>query len=96
MQCSQTRVEGEACVISILALMRIWSINEGKVVGAFLEAGSADENKAIAKVARLQPPIQDVNQLSEAGLSFASQLWYEQKDDATVCFQLLTSTITRA
>ncbi|RWR83432.1 monodehydroascorbate reductase [Cinnamomum micranthum f. kanehirae] len=49
-------------------------INEGKVVGAFLEAGSADENKAIAKVARLQPPIQDVNQLSEAGLSFASQL----------------------
>lgn len=49
-------------------------INEGKVVGAFLEAGSADENKAIAKVARLQPPIQDVNQLSKAGLTFASQL----------------------
>lgn len=49
-------------------------IKDGKVVGAFLEAGTPEENKAIAKVARLQPPIADVNQLAIEGLAFAAKI----------------------
>lgn len=49
-------------------------IKEGKVVGAFLEGGTPDENKAIAKVARAKPAVEDVNQLAEEGLSFASKI----------------------
>ncbi|KAL5067732.1 hypothetical protein RYX36_018619 [Vicia faba] len=46
-------------------------IKDGKVVGAFLEGGTPDENEAIAKVARLMPAVVDVNQLATEGLSFA-------------------------
>lgn len=49
-------------------------INNGKVVGAFLEGGSADENKAIAKVAKAQPPVESPDQLIAEGLSFASKI----------------------
>lgn len=49
-------------------------IKEGKVVGAFLEGGTPDENKAIAKVARAKPAVEDVNQLAEEGISFASKI----------------------
>ncbi|KAJ9181418.1 hypothetical protein P3X46_009551 [Hevea brasiliensis] len=49
-------------------------INDGKVVGVFLEGGSPDENKAIAKVARVQPSVQNLDQLTEEGLSFASKI----------------------
>ncbi|KAK6126336.1 hypothetical protein DH2020_039908 [Rehmannia glutinosa] len=35
-----------------------------KVVGAFLESGTPDENKAIAKVARVQPPVESLDQLA--------------------------------
>ena len=49
-------------------------IKDGKVVGAFLESGSPDENKAIAKVAKLQPPVQDLEQLKKEGLTFASKI----------------------
>lgn len=31
-------------------------VKDGKVVGVFLEGGTPEENKAIAKVARVQPP----------------------------------------
>ncbi|PKA47551.1 Monodehydroascorbate reductase [Apostasia shenzhenica] len=48
-------------------------IKGGKVVGAFLEAGSPEENKAIAKVARLQPPADELELLKKEGLSFASK-----------------------
>ncbi|KAL0921081.1 hypothetical protein M5K25_008113 [Dendrobium thyrsiflorum] len=48
-------------------------IKDGKVVGAFLESGSPEENKAIAKIARLQPPAPDLEQLKNEGLSFASK-----------------------
>lgn len=48
-------------------------IKDGKIVGAFLEGGSPDENKAIAKVARAQPPVEDVD-LAKEGLAFASKV----------------------
>ncbi|XWS52009.1 hypothetical protein CRYUN_Cryun11dG0030900 [Craigia yunnanensis] len=49
-------------------------IKDGKVVGAFLEGGTPEENKAIAKVSRLQPPVENLDQLKKEGLSFASKI----------------------
>ncbi|KAB5552293.1 hypothetical protein DKX38_009604 [Salix brachista] len=49
-------------------------IKDGKVVGAFLEGGSPDENKAIAKVARVQPPAVNLDLLTKEGLSFACKI----------------------
>lgn len=49
-------------------------IKDGKVVGAFLEGGTPEENSAIAKVARAQPPVADIDQLAKEGLSFASKI----------------------
>lgn len=48
-------------------------IKDGKVNGAFLEGGSPDENKAIAKVAREQPKVENVD-LAKEGLSFACKI----------------------
>ncbi|XP_074311967.1 monodehydroascorbate reductase [Silene latifolia] len=49
-------------------------IKDGKVVGVFLESGSPEENKAIAKVARVQPKAESLEQLSKEGLTFASKI----------------------
>lgn len=49
-------------------------IKDGKVFGAFLESGSPDENKALAKVAKIQPPVQDLELLRKEGLAFASKI----------------------
>ncbi|CAN6717049.1 unnamed protein product [Malus baccata var. baccata] len=49
-------------------------IKDGKVVGAFLEGGTPEENKAIAKVAKAQPPVASLDQLATEGLSFASKI----------------------
>ncbi|KAK4281626.1 hypothetical protein QN277_013095 [Acacia crassicarpa] len=49
-------------------------VKDGKVVGAFLEGGTPEDNKAIAKVARVQPPVQDIDVLAKEGLSFASKI----------------------
>ncbi|XP_078152758.1 monodehydroascorbate reductase 3, cytosolic isoform X1 [Carex rostrata] len=49
-------------------------IKDGKIYGAFLEGGSADENKAIAKVARVQPAVSDKNVLTQEGLQFACKI----------------------
>jgi monodehydroascorbate reductase (NADH) len=49
-------------------------IKDGKIVGAFLEGGSADENKAIAKVARVQPAVSDSSVLTQEGLQFACKI----------------------
>ncbi|XP_057974082.1 monodehydroascorbate reductase-like [Malania oleifera] len=49
-------------------------IKDGKIVGAFLEGGTPEENKAIAKVARLQPPVGNLEQLSSEGLNFACKI----------------------
>ncbi|CAK9159575.1 unnamed protein product [Ilex paraguariensis] len=49
-------------------------IKDGKVVGAFLEGGNPEENKAIAKVARIQPPVESLDQLTKEGLTFACKI----------------------
>jgi monodehydroascorbate reductase (NADH) len=49
-------------------------IKDSKVVGAFLEGGSADENGAIAKVAKAQPPVSSLEELKKDGLLFASKI----------------------
>ncbi|XP_072999546.1 monodehydroascorbate reductase 3, cytosolic-like [Typha latifolia] len=49
-------------------------IKDGKVLGVFLEGGSPDENKAIAKVARLQPAVGDTQELTKDGLTFACKI----------------------
>ncbi|OAY67184.1 Monodehydroascorbate reductase [Ananas comosus] len=49
-------------------------VKDGKVFGAFLEGGSPDENKVIAKVARVQPPVADVEELRKEGLQFACKI----------------------
>jgi len=48
-------------------------VKDGKVVGVFLEGGSAEENQAIARVARTQPPVADVEALKTEGLEFATK-----------------------
>ncbi|XP_031273478.1 uncharacterized protein LOC116131942 isoform X1 [Pistacia vera] len=40
-------------------------IKEGKIVGAFLESGTLEENKMIAKVARLQPAIENLDVMTK-------------------------------
>lgn len=49
-------------------------IHNAKVVGAFLEGGTNEENKAIAKVARQQPTVGNLIQLANEGLSFALKI----------------------
>lgn len=49
-------------------------VKDGKVVGVFLESGTPEENKAIAKVARVQPPAESLDQLSKEGLAFAFKI----------------------
>lgn len=49
-------------------------IKDDKVVGAFLENGSPEENKAIAKIAKLQPTVESKDALAAAGLDFASKI----------------------
>ncbi|GMH09943.1 hypothetical protein Nepgr_011784 [Nepenthes gracilis] len=49
-------------------------IKDGKVVGVFLESGTPEENKAIAKVARVQPGVESLEQLAKEGLAFASKI----------------------
>ncbi|KFK38340.1 hypothetical protein AALP_AA3G101300 [Arabis alpina] len=49
-------------------------VKDGKVVGVFLEGGTPEENKAIAKIAREQPSVESLDVLSKEGLSFATKL----------------------
>ncbi|VAH96091.1 unnamed protein product [Triticum turgidum subsp. durum] len=49
-------------------------VKDGKCVGAFLEGGSPDENTAITKLARAQPPATSPDELKAAGLQFASKI----------------------
>lgn len=49
-------------------------IKDGKVVGVFLESGTPEENKAIAKLARVQPPVDNLDQLAAEGIAFASKI----------------------
>lgn len=49
-------------------------IKDGKIVGAFLENGTPEENKAIAKVAKVQPPAESLELLAKEGLTFACKI----------------------
>lgn len=40
----------------------------------FLEGGAPEENQAIAKVAKLQPPASSLDVLAKEGLDFASKI----------------------
>lgn len=47
-------------------------IKNGKIVGVFLEGGTAEENKAIAQIARIQPPADKyLDRLRKGGYFFA-------------------------
>ncbi|KAM3341374.1 hypothetical protein P3S68_029009 [Capsicum galapagoense] len=48
-------------------------IKDGKIVGAFLESGTPEENKALAKVAKVQPAA-TLDQLAQEGIGFASKI----------------------
>ncbi|KAI3832698.1 hypothetical protein MKW98_002244 [Papaver atlanticum] len=49
-------------------------IKDGKVIGAFFESGTPEENKALAKVARAQPLVENVDQLTTEGIMFACKI----------------------
>lgn len=49
-------------------------IKDGKVIGVFLESGTAEENSAIAKLARVQPPVDNLDQLAKEGIAFAAKI----------------------
>jgi len=49
-------------------------VNNGKIVGTFLESGTPEENNLIAKVAKVQPPVESLEKLSKEGLGFASKI----------------------
>lgn len=49
-------------------------IKDGKIVGVFLENGTPEENKAVAKVARVQPLVESTEELVKEGLAFASKI----------------------
>ncbi|GLT67339.1 hypothetical protein SLA2020_396550 [Shorea laevis] len=46
-------------------------IKDGKVMGAFLESGSPRENDAIAKIARAQPSVENLNEFTKDDLPIA-------------------------
>ena len=49
-------------------------VKDDKVVGAFLEGGSPDENKVLARVARERPSVRSKQQFLSSGLDFASSI----------------------
>lgn len=49
-------------------------VSKGHLVGSFLEGGSKEDYEAIAKVTRLQPAINDLDELEKQGLRFALAL----------------------
>lgn len=55
------------------AVFGTYYVQDGRVVGAFLEGGSPDDNAAVAAVARGRPPVPagGAGELERAGLDFA-------------------------
>ncbi|XP_060191525.1 monodehydroascorbate reductase 4, peroxisomal [Lycium barbarum] len=49
-------------------------VNKGHLVGSFLEGGTKEEYRAIAKITRLKPAIEDLTDLETQGLEFALTL----------------------
>lgn len=50
-------------------------IKDGKVIGAFLEGGAPEENKAISNVAKVQPEVSSLESLASEGIEFATKIW---------------------
>jgi len=48
-------------------------VKDGKIMGAFLEGGTPEENKMMANVAKAQPCVCSNDELRAAGLSFAAK-----------------------
>ncbi|GAB4849215.1 Monodehydroascorbate reductase 4, peroxisomal, variant 2 [Ancistrocladus abbreviatus] len=46
-------------------------VNNGHLVGSFLEGGTKEEYKALANATRLKPPVENLAELERQGLSFA-------------------------
>ncbi|GAB2300697.1 hypothetical protein Dimus_034735 [Dionaea muscipula] len=69
-----TVVFGDADPTSPTHKFGTYWIKEGKIIGVFLESGTPEENKAIAKVAKLQPPVDSLEVLQKEGLGFASKI----------------------
>ena len=49
-------------------------VNNGKVVGGFLESGSPEENAALKKLALVVPAAPPTEDLAMLGLEFAAKL----------------------
>ena len=49
-------------------------VEGGKVVGAFLESGSPEENATLKKLALKEPAAPSIADLSKQGLEFAAKL----------------------
>lgn len=45
-------------------------VKDGKLIGAFLEGGTPEENSAIAKAAKEQPAVASLEELASKGLGF--------------------------
>ncbi|KAH6798868.1 monodehydroascorbate reductase 1 [Perilla frutescens var. frutescens] len=65
---------GDSSPISECHKFGSYWVKDGKVVGAFLESGSPEENKAIAKVAKVQPTAASLDKLAAEGLTFATKI----------------------
>eukprot|EP00249_Psilotum_nudum_P017329 c26264_g1_i2 orf=510-1955(-) len=74
---------------SIGKLGAFW-VDRGQLVGAFLEGGSREEYMALARAARLKPPVKDKVILASQGLSFALSL-----NDSPVTSSFLGSVAER-
>ncbi|XP_058091821.1 monodehydroascorbate reductase 4, peroxisomal [Magnolia sinica] len=57
-------------------------VNNGHVVGAFLEGGNKEEYEAIAKATKLKPLVTDIAELERQGLDFA--MWASRQPSPTV------------
>ncbi|KGN56211.1 monodehydroascorbate reductase 3, cytosolic [Cucumis sativus] len=57
-------------------------IKDGKIMGAFLEGGDSEENKAMQNLAWNQPKVDDLRELEDKGLSFAFNYKDFQKTNA--------------
>ncbi|KAI3852453.1 hypothetical protein MKW92_030649 [Papaver armeniacum] len=70
----ETVLFGDNDPASITHKFGTYWIKDGKVIGAFLESGTPEENKALAKVARVQPLVENVDQLTTEGIMFACKI----------------------
>lgn len=70
------RNEGETVVFGDKSAGKFGAfwVDGGKVVGAFLESGSPEENASLKKLALEEPPAPPTEHLAAEGLQFAAKL----------------------